>query len=74
MAVAGGEYITSDSVDKVQAWYHEHLPNWVIVTDRNEQKAHFELNEGGYKRIIAIREKGDGTHIGVASFGEPASN
>jgi len=74
MAVAGGEYVTSDSVEKVQAWYHEHLPNWVVSTDRHDENAHFELNEGGYKRIIAIREKGDGTHIVVATIGEPASN
>jgi hypothetical protein len=33
-----------------------------------------ELREGGYKRIVAIRERHDGTHIGVASIGEPASN
>lgn len=74
MAVAGGEYVTSDSAEKVRAWYREHLPNWVVVTDRHDENAHFELNEGGYKRIIAIREKGDGTHIAVATAGEPASN
>jgi len=74
MGVAGGEYITGDPVEKVRAWYREHLPNWVVVTDRNGDNAHFELNEGGYKRMIAIREKSDGTHIGVATIGEPASN
>ena len=74
MAVAGGEYVTSDSAEKVWAWYREHLPNWVVVTDRHDEKPHFEMNEGGYKRFIAIREKGDGTHIGVATVGEPASN
>ena len=74
MGVAGGEYITADPVEKVRAWYHDHLPNWVVVTDRNGANARFELNEGGYKRIVAIREKSDGTHIGVATIGEPASN
>jgi hypothetical protein len=74
MAVAGGDYITSDAPDTVRAWYHDHLPNWVVVTDRHDKNARFELNDGGYKRIIAIREKSDGTHIGVATVGEPASN
>jgi hypothetical protein len=74
VGVAGGEYITTDSVEKVRAWYHDHLPNWVVVTDRNGGNARFELNESGYKRIIAIHEKSDGTHIGVATVGEPASN
>jgi hypothetical protein len=72
--VAGGEYITPDPVEKVRAWYHEHLPNWVVVSDRNGDNARFELNEGGYKRIVALRERSDGTHIGVATIGEPASN
>jgi hypothetical protein len=74
MAVAGGEYITPDSPETVRAWYHDHLPNWVVVTDRHDDNARFELNDGGYKRIIAIREHSDGTHIGVATVGEPASN
>jgi hypothetical protein len=33
-----------------------------------------ELRDGGYKRIIGIHERHDGTHIGVASVGEPAAN
>jgi hypothetical protein len=74
LVVAGAEYLTPDSPEKVRAWYHDHLPNWVVSTDRHGDNARFELNGGGYKRLIAIREKSDGTHIGVASFGEPASN
>jgi hypothetical protein len=74
MAVAGAEYTTADSVDQVRAWYRDRLPNWVVVTDRHGDNARFELNHGGYKRIVSIREKSDGTHIGVATVGEPASN
>ena len=74
VSVAGGDYVTADSAEKVRAWYHEHLPNWIVVAGKNDEKAHFELNEGGYKRMIAIIEKSDGTNIGVATVGEPASN
>ena len=74
MGVAGGEYITADSEEKVRAWYHDHLPNWVVVAGHGGEKARFELNEGGYKRMVFIEGKSDGTHIGVATVGEPASN
>lgn len=74
VSVAAAEYSTPDGVEKVRAWYHDHLPNWVVVTDRNGDKARFELHEGGYKRLVALREKKDGTRIAVASFGEPGSN
>jgi hypothetical protein len=74
MAVAGGEYVTGDSTDEVLSWYKTHAPNWVIVTRAGEEGTRLELNEGGWKRIVAVRQKGDGTHIGVATIGEPASN
>jgi hypothetical protein len=61
-SVSASDMVTSDSLDK--------------VLDYNERggAVRLELREGGYKRIIAIRERRDGTHIGVASVGEPASN
>ena len=73
LAVAAGEYFTSDSSDKVLRWYRGQLPNWVIVTD-HDGIDHLELRQGGLKRIVAINRKSDGTHIGIASIGEPASN
>jgi hypothetical protein len=73
-AIAAADYVTSDSADKVLAWYRDHLPNWVVTTDRSGNNAFFHLTKDGYKRMIAIREKSDGTHIGVAAIGEPASN
>jgi hypothetical protein len=72
-AVSGSEMMTSDRLGKVVDYYRTQLPNWIIVNDR-EGGVHFEFHEGGYKHIIGIRERYDGTHIGVASIGEPASN
>ena len=73
VAVAAGEFYTSDSPEKVFSWYRAQLPNWVIVTEE-DGISHMELREGGFKRIVAIKRKFDGTHIAVASAGEPASN
>jgi hypothetical protein len=73
IAVAGAELITQDSSDQVLAYYRNQLPNWVIATNR-DGSTRLELNKDGYKRIVAIKETRDGTHIGVATIGEPASN
>jgi hypothetical protein len=72
VAVVAGEYLTSDSARDVLAWYRTHLPNWVVVNDR--PKTVLERNENGYRRFVTVYEKGDGTHIQVATMGEPASN
>jgi hypothetical protein len=73
LSVAGAELYTPDSAGRVLEYYRSQLPNWLIVTER-DGSTRFEFKRGGYKRIIAIREKGEGTRIGVASVGEPASN
>jgi hypothetical protein len=72
-AVSASEMVTDDALDKVVDYYKSQLPNWVIV-HKSRGETRIELAEGGYKRIIAIHERRDGTHIGVASVGEPASN
>jgi hypothetical protein len=73
VSVSASETITDDPASKVEAWYKDQLPNWTIVHER-DGAFHMELREDGYKRIVSIEEKHDGTHIGVASVGEPASN
>lgn len=73
LSIAAGEMITQDSADKVLAWYKSQLPNWAVVVE-NDKLTHVELKEGGYKRFVAIKDEHDGTHIAVASVGEPASN
>jgi hypothetical protein len=72
-SVSASEMITTDSLDKVVNYYRGQLPNWVIVNEKHGA-VRLELREGGYKRIIAISEHKDGTHIGVASLGGAASN
>jgi hypothetical protein len=72
-SVTAAEYSTSDSSDRVLEFYRRHLPHWIIRTE-NEGCPRMEFTEGGYKRIVAIREEDGRTHIGVASFGEPGSN
>jgi len=72
-AVTASETVTSDPVDKVVEYYRAQLPNWIVVNER-DGAVRMELREGGYKRIIGIHERHDGTHIGVASVGEPAAN
>jgi len=72
-AVSASEMVTSDSASKVLEFYRNELPSWILVKDQ-DGTARLELKEGGHKRIIGIHEREDGTHIGVASVGEPASN
>jgi hypothetical protein len=72
-SLSASETVTSDPLDKVLDYYRAQLPNWMIVNERHGA-VRLELREGGYKRIIAIHDQRDGTHIGVASVGEPASN
>jgi hypothetical protein len=74
LSVAGAHYVTSDTADQVVAWYREHLPNWIVSTHNHGDRARFELSEGGFKRLVSVQEKSDGTHIGVATIGKPASN
>ena len=73
MSFSGASLFTEDPSSKVLDYYRTHLPNWMIVSNRDGSN-HFELKKGGYKRMIAIQEKNDGTYIGVASIGDPASN
>jgi hypothetical protein len=72
-SVSAAEMVTNDPFDKVVDYYRAQLPHWLVV---NEKHGHvrMELRDGGYKKIIGIHEEHDGTHIGVATVGEPASN
>ena len=73
LSVAGDEMITSDPVDRVVEYYQSKLPSWVIANN-HDGKFRMELADGGYKRVIVIDGKHDGTHIGVATIGAPAAN
>ena len=73
--IAGAEMITDDPPSKVLDYYHDRLPAWIVTHGRNGQISLKEPKEGDdSQRFIVIREKFDGTHIGVASIGTPAAN
>lgn len=72
-AVQGADLITPDDVNKVLAYYRTQLADWIVSTDR-DGSTKFERKQGGYRRFVNVRHKSDGTHIGVASAGEPAAN
>jgi hypothetical protein len=71
--VSASELITADPAGKVFEYYRNQLPAWVVAENRDGEMR-LELKQGRSKRIVTIHEQSDGTHIGVASVGEPASN
>jgi hypothetical protein len=74
ISVVAAQYSTTDGPEDVRAFYHDHLPNWVL-TQRAGHGTRLELSEGGYRRIIAIEERQGRTHIGIVSVSDhPAVN
>ena len=73
MTVAGAGYVTQDPPDRVLDFYRSKLNSW-IFTRKKDGEMDLEHTEGAWKRVISIQERSDGTHIGVASIGEPAGN
>lgn len=72
LAVGGTQYRTGDSAARVVDWYKAQLPSWIVV--RDGEGTRLERKDGGAKRFVVIREKPEGTVIGVATAGEPGSN
>ena len=72
-SVGAAELITSDPASKVIDFYREQLPTWSVQKDE-DGATKFEIKRDGRRQIVGIHERSDGTHIGVASVGEPASN
>jgi hypothetical protein len=73
VSVVAGEYTTSDSLEKVRDFYRAELPHWMFTENRHGAMQ-FEFNEGGHKKIVALKERNGVTRIGLASVGEPATN
>ena len=73
MSVSGASFITTDSPSKVIEFYRGQLSNLVVIKEHGRH-TRLEYTEHGLKRIIAVHEENDGTHIGVAAVGPPASN
>ncbi len=73
MSVAGASFITPDPPDKVIDFYRSQFSNLVVVKEKNKS-VRLEYTDRGLKRIVAIREEDDGTHIGLAAIGGAAAN
>lgn len=71
--VMAGEYRTHDSARDVLNFYRRQLPNLIVIKER-DRDTDLEYRKGGIRRIISIREKHDGTRIGVATIGGRESN
>ncbi len=72
-SIAAAEYTTPDPVEKVRDYYQAELPHWML-TEKRHGGWQLELSEGGFRKIIAVREEHGETHIGLASVGEDAAN
>jgi len=73
MSVSGAKFLTSDPASKVIEFYRGQLSNLVVIKEHG-RRTRLEYTEHSLKRIIVIHEENDGTHIGVAAVGPPASN
>jgi len=73
LAIVAGEYTTPDSIDKVREFYRAELPHWMVSEGRHGD-VHFSFTEGGYKRMVVLKERGGLTCIALVSIGAPAAN
>ena len=71
--VMAGEYRTFDSARDVRDFYRRQLPSLIVISEKGRD-TDLEYRKGGIRRIISIREKHDGTRIGVATIGGRESN
>jgi hypothetical protein len=76
LAVAGAEFITSDSASSVYDFYQAKLPGWVVSHEHGQTRFEESPEARGTepRRFVVIHGKADGTHIGVATVGAPAAN
>ncbi len=66
-------YTTADEPARVAEYYRSALPSSCIFTVKRHGWQ-IRCEQGGYKRIVAVKERDGGSHITLASVGEPASN
>jgi hypothetical protein len=76
--VLAGKFETSDSVDKVRAFYHDRLGDQVTkYKERNEEgKTVFEIKHDKQDKVVALKSNGDKTVIELVrvSEGRPEAN
>ena len=71
---AAAEYTTGDEASRVVEYYRSKLPSSWIIREKRHGGWEMSYEKGGYKRIVAVKERDARTHITLASVGEPASN
>ncbi len=70
VTVTTAEYSVADPPEKVAEFYRRQLPDWSFSESwRGGFK--IEFSGRGYKRVVAIRERGGHTRIVFALVGEP---
>jgi hypothetical protein len=73
-SIVAAEYTTADDSSRVAEYYKSKLPSSWIIREKRRGGWEMRFEKGGYKRIVAVTERGGRTHITLASVGEPASN
>ena len=73
--VLAGKFETSDSLDKVRAFYHDRLGDQVTkYKDRDEEgKTVFEIKHDKQERVVALKRHGDKTVIELVRVSEGSS-
>jgi hypothetical protein len=72
LQIIAGKWETTDPLDKVQKYYEDKFPDMNVT--RHDNKVEMHSIKGHAKRVIALRERGIGTEISLASVGEPKAN
>jgi hypothetical protein len=82
VALDAAKYYTSDSLDKVAAWYTERLgtrfrrqalasdTGALIHLDVNDADVSYISDDGDAVRIVGLTQRGDGVEIGLARMGK----
>ena len=73
MTVAVAEYMTPDSLAKVEAFYRDSMTG-VRVRHSHDRRLVLEASGQGVKRVVALHARDGGTRISLASFAEAAAN
>jgi hypothetical protein len=70
--VVAGKFETPDSLEKVQAFYHDRLGNQVtnFKAKDEEGKTVFEIKHGKLNRVVALKSSGDRTVIDLVRVSE----
>lgn len=69
VTVTVAEYSVADPPERVAEFYRKQLPNWSF-SESWHGGFKLELSAQGYKRVVAIRERGGHTRITLVQAGE----